>query len=467
MKKALIVSNMLFALATTFFVNANTNAFNAKAYDGWEIVDTPIMKKPISEDWQIVEDQEASGDDMFFLLTGSSEKENRKKYNSVKTSGVTSLTFEDKQGKTNTVFFPDIDHLTVTSQVNFGSCPTAIAAIATDQQSQSFIRTLRQSCSLAYDKINQFKNPKKVDSSVDVTPFYKNGEYMGVVQQVENKLIVSFPGTRFGRKEGLVDAIKDAKFVGDNKGYSSVKGVYTHAAFSKDVMEVFDAMIETIKSKSDNASEIWFTGHSKGGGEAILAAYQFASYVKTKIKDDNVLSKFREKNRVKVFTFSAPSVVNEAGKELFHNTIGKQNIICVHVKPDAVPKVTDYAGFVPVGVRMKIEKPTLEGGILNYAKGLLSSHSLRNYDEPAYKKMARMAQYVNANYSEDEASEVFFDARDGSEDDELFFDARDGSEAGKLSNEWQTVDAREGSVKKKGIVKTVNKLFNNFFFKKN
>lgn len=424
MKKVLVVSNVLFASATMFYANACTNAFNPKMYDNWEIVRAPVVQKSISADWQVVhvpnsdekeffdarEDFEDS--DVFFDArsydnyemidtigySGPSEKENRKKYNRFETLSISSLVLEDKQGKTETVFFYDIDNstndLTSTNRVNSGFCSTAIEAIATSQQSQSFIQELHQSCSLAYDSQDRFKDSKKVGSSGNITPFYKDEEYMGIVRQVEDRLIVSFPGTRFGRKEGVGDTIKDIKFLGSDGRYSSLQGVSTHAAFSKDVMEVFDAMIEIIKSKSGNASEIWFTGHSKGGGEAILAAYKFALYVKTKIGDDNVLSKFREKNRIKVFAFSAPGVVNEKGRELLYDLICNQNIICVHKKPDVVTKVTDYPGFVPVGVRMKMEKPKTK----SYVAGLFSSHSLDNFGESEYEKIVNMARYVNAKY---------------------------------------------------------------------
>ncbi len=453
MKKALIVLNMLFALVTMFYVNADTNVFDGKMHD-WKIVQSPVEKRPILDDWQSVdftssdEDEffDARGDspnvdvffdaredfedsDVFFdargdsqdvdvsfdsrsyddweiidtlIYSGPSEKRNRKEYDRFTTVNVPSLTLEGGQGSTDTVFFYDVDGatsgLTATSEVHSGSCPTAIESIATGKQSLSFIQTLQESCSMAYDKVNRFKNPKEISRSSDIIPFYKNNEYMGFVRQVGDKLIVSFPGTRFGRWEGFADVIKDFNFFKNDGGYSSSLGFSSHAAFSKDIMEVFDAMIEVIKSKSGNANEIWFTGHSKGGGEAILAAYKFALYVKTKIGDDSVLSKFQEENRIRVFTFSTPSVVDEEGKKQLHDHIGTHNIICVHKKPDSVTKVTDYINFVPVGVRMKMEKPKIRNK-WSYINGLFSSHFLGNFGVSDYKKVYDMARYVNAKYA--------------------------------------------------------------------
>ena len=386
---------------------------------------------------------------MFFYA--KTAKEIKKQYNKFEKSNEFSVLKEDRYGARRE-FFLNVDNIAKDLTQNplyDGDYPTALDSIARDQYGNKFIELLQQASSAAYidrQKLNEFKIiekicslRKQIEKQENVLSFLKEeggaeetesvcsstvskikelqneyndyrllaraqsfglgDEYKGIILKENNRLIVAFPGTRdLTTREGLKDLLTDATFVGDNGGDSSLSKIGVHGAFAKDVKSFSEEMIKAIKKikGEDKVDEIWFTGHSKGGGEAILASYLFANYVKT--KGDDALSVFHRKNRVKAFTFSAPTVVDERTKKIFHDEIGAPNIIRVHKKPDAVPAIAQIVGLVPLGYGFELPKPEN----LNYYKGYLCSHFLCNFDETDREHIFNLVQYENKQRTSEE-----------------------------------------------------------------
>ncbi len=405
------------------------------------------------------------------VLSGGSEEEVKNQYNSKETVDIHSLTLEKDNETTNTVF------LNLNNLYNWDSSldgenltenyPTAVEFLgANSDQSIDFIRELKRSSRAAYlkghfylypsadkgqyydeeDKVyddcfsitEKSSNMSPLDDDVDdcgiVWPedtieeslkekrilvpldntelFYgNNNEYVGIVRKIDDKLIVAFPGTRTD-KNFFDDFLKDIQFVGNDGGY----GVSAHSGFAKDVMKLLGNMIEKIKeqTKNGNINEIWFTGHSKGGGEAILAALKFATYLDSEVKDNEPLSVFCNENRIRVFTFSAPAVIDKKTKDCLYDCIGNHNIICAHRKSDMIPWSSNFAStvakafkitdkeLVPAGIRTKLAKNENNDkkGVLNIlGNNPVTPHKLKtNFNEPEYKEISQMLQYVKNHY---------------------------------------------------------------------
>ena len=175
------------------------------------------------------------------------------------------------------------------------------------------------------------------------------------------------------------DIFTDLWAFGEDGGFVNSlqrEGVAVHSSFAEEVMCFYASMLRAIKSYiNEEVKEIHFTGHSKGGGEAILAALRFASDIKRDIGANNsvfqyvfgneaqeVFSLFRSvfgrDNAIKVFTFSAPAVINKNGKDLFYEVIGRKNVVCIFKNLDIVPDLPYLAGkgLRPIGIQANISK---------------------------------------------------------------------------------------------------------------
>ncbi len=294
---------------------------------------------------------------------------------------------------------------------------SAIAKIAEDPViSKNYINeVLKDCCSLAYEEESELqKRGFKLFYRGGIENEGKKDKFAGFIRQEDDKLIVSFPGTRLDEKliklaselaescretlkwlvpgmksdrdvdvlAGLIssgskavrdasalkaavsDLIADIKGIGDDGGFADSlerEGVVVHSGFAKEVMEFYEAMLDEINSYK-GVREIHFTGHSKGGGVAILTALKFASDV-----ERGGINRFQDENAIKVATFAAPCVLNPEGADMFHNIIDPYNAICIYKNLDAVPylpfalsalpnKWTGWANFFHVGVQANISK---------------------------------------------------------------------------------------------------------------
>lgn len=251
------------------------------------------------------------------------------------------------------------------------------------------VHVLKACCSLAYAR------PLELEREGSVKLFYRGtndtDEFAGFIKEVGynvdddsgriNTLVVSFPGTRGGGtlKESIGDIFTDLWAFGEDGGFVNSlqrEGVAVHSSFAEEVMCFYASMLRAIKSYiNEKVKEIHFTGHSKGGGEAILAALRFASDIKRDIGANNsvfqyvfgneaqeVFSLFRSvfgrDNAIKVFTFSAPAVINKNGKDLFYEVIGRKNVVCIFKNLDIVPDLPYLAGkgLRPIGIQANISK---------------------------------------------------------------------------------------------------------------
>lgn len=211
-------------------------------------------------------------------------------------------------------------------------------------------------------------------------------------------------------KAAVSDLIADIKGIGDDGGFADSlerEGVVVHSGFAKEIMEFYEAMLNEINSY-EKVREIHFTGHSKGGGVAILTALKFASDV-----ERGRINRFQDENAIKVATFAAPCVLNSKGIKMFHDVIGPYNGICIYKNLDAVPylpfalsvlpkKWTGGADFRHVGVQANISKKGKEvlGSVLEMvgikpspAKGIdLLCEIVKTLDNPGelIKKVERL-----------------------------------------------------------------------------
>jgi hypothetical protein len=275
------------------------------------------------------------------------------------------------------------------TETNDFSNSTAVEFIARDPNSLAFVKKIRDSCHLAYQR-KKNRLPEQKNEFKDI-----NDNFRGIVRLEGNRIIVAFPGT-----VDIKDAVTDLqainftttiskkvkklikKMLGDKNNNHSYN-IEVHKGFNDEINKFFNNMVKEIeKVNTDEVNEIWFTGHSKGGGEAVLAAYRFFEYLME--KEDNELSKFKGKNRIKLLTFSAPHVVNEAAKSIVHGLLGNHNLICVHMKPDMIPVSSSVVKFFPIGVRVKLGSwnPNITvGRAFKNPKMITNPHSMKNFTD--------------------------------------------------------------------------------------
>ncbi len=203
----------------------------------------------------------------------------------------------------------------------------------------TFVNELKGLCSLVRGKLvdEDGTGLEALEREGKIGLFFRGtskeeANFAGMVQKIGNRLVVVFPGTRCEHFVGTTasDVVTDVRFRGDDGGFleSIGEGGVVHAGFAKEVME-FWPNLSACMARFSGYDEVFFTGHSKGGGVALLTAFKYAH----EHHDEMV----RCPNFVKVFTFSAPPVFSEGLRNTFHESIDGRNVVCIYTNRDAVP----------------------------------------------------------------------------------------------------------------------------------
>lgn len=245
----------------------------------------------------------------------------------------------------------------------------AVEIIEGPMVSYSFVDVLKGCCALAYTPLIKLEELQEAD---DIGLFFREEgrsekSFAGLTKKIGDALIVAFPGTRTGHSVGsLISDVKaDAKGMGKDEGFVQSLGlsefatskIVAYPGFASEVIMFYRKMFQQIE-KYTGIREIYFTGHSKGGGVSILSALKYA------LDPQNHFTK----NAIKVFTFATPPVLNTAGLHLFHRTIGEYNAVCIYKNADIVPYSAMFfkffswfgkdTGYHHVGIQANISKHT-------------------------------------------------------------------------------------------------------------
>lgn len=220
----------------------------------------------------------------------------------------------------------------------------------------SFVNELKGLCSLVYGKLvdEDGTGLEALEREGRLSLFFRGvsrveANFAGMVQKIENKLVIVFPGTRCGHFLGTTasDVVADVRYRGDDGGFLDRIGRRgtVHAGFAKEVMEFWPNLSACI-ARFSGYDEVFFTGHSKGGGIALLRAFKYAREHHSEMA--------RCPNFVKVFTFSAPPVFSEELRSTFHKSVDGRNVVCIYKNRDAVPYSALPVGLTHVGIPANI-----------------------------------------------------------------------------------------------------------------
>ena len=204
-----------------------------------------------------------------------------------------------------------------------------------------FVSYLQTRANLAYGPVRDLR---EVDG---LTPFFTDAvehtdeTLAGFVEKRRQYVIVAFPGTyRWS------DVWKDVSIFSSDGGYSrSVwenESIKVHPAFAKDVQSFFGTMNNLIGEV--DGQEIFFTGHSKGGGTATIAALKYA---KTKV---GIL----KQSQLKVFAFSSPPVLDINAVNSYHKLIGELNHVNIYNNWDVIPYLPLQLKFYHAGIQANV-----------------------------------------------------------------------------------------------------------------
>lgn len=241
------------------------------------------------------------------------------------------------------------------------------------QVSGEFVRALHGYCMEARKDVGDLRNDNRLglfSRARDGEPVNQSN-FGGIVAREGRKLIVAFPGTRTDQfAETLVADVKADLGVyplwfGDG-GFADAVGepeILVHAGFARVVEGYWDDMVARIEEAGE-FDEIYFTGHSKGGGVALLSALKYAQ--KQRIP--------RSTHKVKVFTFAAPAVFRgDPGVELFYRHIDGLDAVCLYKNTDMVPYSTQPFDCRHVGIQgnidlLKEDVKKIGGGLFSIVK---------------------------------------------------------------------------------------------------
>ena len=173
------------------------------------------------------------------------------------------------------------------------------------------------------------------------------GDLSGVVSRLTgtNSLVVTFPGSRtesprlMGRD--WVSNIDVLRPRGDD-GFSAQFGerdFLVHPGYARKVNGYWNNMMREI-GNAGPFDEIYFTGHSKGGGVALLSALKYAH------ENQDLIGQ----HRIKVVTFCAPPVFWGAqGTQLFYGHLDHSDVARFYKTVDLVPSVPKITRLAHVG----------------------------------------------------------------------------------------------------------------------
>jgi predicted lipase len=133
--------------------------------------------------------------------------------------------------------------------------------------------------------------------------------------------------------------------------------IRAHAGFLLHMEKLYPAIVDVLMSTYPNIKYVQVTGHSLGGGVALLFG-AYLAYIYNNI-------------HVHVVTFGAPRVGNRALKTWCDT---KSNLVCVRVynKKDIVPKLP-YFGYFHVGRKICLKTPSISMFYVN------RNHSIHTY----------------------------------------------------------------------------------------
>jgi predicted lipase len=192
----------------------------------------------------------------------------------------------------------------------------------------------RMSADSYYHKCDDFRAYAcNCDTNTEVTIYKRYGGY-----------VVVFNGT-----DSASDWIDDLKYIP-----KEFAGLRVHKGFAENIMSV----MRTVNNHVSELDSVIFTGHSKGGAEAELAAeYWLTKYCK----------------RPSCVTFGAPAI--------FYDKHLNKTIRVVN-EHDPVPRVGTRIGFKHGSKPYRIGRSPIYSGfldILNPARSYVSSHSISEY----------------------------------------------------------------------------------------
>lgn len=225
-----------------------------------------------------------------------------------------------------------------------------------------FVSYLQRMSDLVYKPVSELHLNNNISLFFTDPSNQKDETFAGFVERREGRTIVAFPGTRdmpnLFSKLCRIDIRKDISIFSSDAGYcraiSTDSKLKVHPSFATDVQKSF-SQITTLIGDISNGNEIFFTGHSKGGGTATLAALKYAIYKRAELR----------KSQVKVFTFCQPPVLNESALELYHEIIGERNHINIYNNRDFVPYLP-LSKFYHAGIQVNVNA---------------SGHTITDFDE--------------------------------------------------------------------------------------
>jgi len=173
------------------------------------------------------------------------------------------------------------------------------------------------------------------------------GDLSGVVSRLTgtNSLVVTFPGSRT-ESPRLMERDWASNFDilrprGDD-GFSAQFGereFLVHPGYARKVNGYWNNMMTEIENAGP-FDEIYFTGHSKGGGVALLSALKYAH------ENPHLIGQ----HRIKVVTFCAPPVFWGAqGTQLFYGHLDHSDVARFYKTIDLIPSIPQITRLAHVG----------------------------------------------------------------------------------------------------------------------
>lgn len=247
-----------------------------------------------------------------------------------------------------------------------------------------FVSYLQRMSDLAYTPVSDLQENDEITLFFTDPNDQKDETFAGFVKKKDEKTIVAFPGTRNNNlRLLLLDGRKDIDIFSSDSGFcraiSTDSKLKVHPAFATDVQKSFSQITALIGDIS-NDNEIFFTGHSKGGGTATLAAFRYVAERRAELSP----------SQVKVFTFCEPPVLNEKALELYHGLIGERNHINIYNNGDIVPYLP-LSKFYHAGIQLNAKASLLEHTITGFNE--MKINTLMERLERRYRTNPLMSRY--------------------------------------------------------------------------
>lgn len=178
------------------------------------------------------------------------------------------------------------------------------------------------------------------------------GDLSGAVSRLTgtNTLVVTFPGSRTESIRLMANDwfsnFRVWRPSGDD-GFSEQFGeraCLVHPGYARKVNGYWNNMMREIENAGP-FDEIYFTGHSKGGGVALLSALMYAR------RNPHLIGQ----HRIKVVTFCAPPVFWGApGVHLFYRYFDRSDVARLYKRKDLVPSLPQLTKLAHVGTEFLV-----------------------------------------------------------------------------------------------------------------